>query len=73
MNLVHFFIYCHEFLYIFYIFYISLFTLYSAGPLLSPLSMSSPHHPGGVDQDEKTNIAADDLAMVIGKSKHILS
>ncbi|XP_071787660.1 TOG array regulator of axonemal microtubules protein 1-like isoform X2 [Asterias amurensis] len=38
------------------------------GPLLSPLSMSSMHHPGPVDFEEKANVAAEDLSMVIGKS-----
>ncbi|XP_038076737.1 TOG array regulator of axonemal microtubules protein 1-like isoform X2 [Patiria miniata] len=38
------------------------------GPLLSPLSMASMHHPGAIDLDDKNNSVGEDLAMVIGKN-----
>ncbi|XP_022090984.1 TOG array regulator of axonemal microtubules protein 1-like isoform X2 [Acanthaster planci] len=38
------------------------------GPLLSPLSMASLHHTGGIDVSDQNNSAREDLAIVIGKN-----
>lgn len=37
------------------------------GSILSPLSMASLHHPGGVDLDDSGALVGEDFAMVIGK------
>lgn len=49
--------------------YFVFFSLFFSGSILSPLSMASLQHPGGVDLDDNGALVGEDFAMVIGKGR----